>query len=437
MTKLLKGNLVCEWDLFFDTLAKVFGNCTKNNFQNIPYLLQVIGYAIVFNKRLNSGHLLWEIVARRVFNARKEFDHGRKIKCFYPRFLSLVLNSLHSNEHQELFRNGRFLISPTTDKKFFQRLETSFRYINVPVLISNYMTNFINLPSFEPPVPEQRIVPSAGTEEVIQPQVRTSIPGSSGTVSETQEVDRADQEFVEPQTLSPIIEPNTESNPNQPEPYIYTRNRNSSDEETMSDPAALSPPPKKRRTYREISVSPSVSSQQDMDFEMANTQSLETSSQQGESIEVRHRAMEFCTESSTLPLLIMGENITLDATQDTLLGEHLGHETVPTIVTIEVPSQASEGKSDSSPTQIESFSPLPEGTALAPLRDFPLAIFTGESGRQPNESNTEAIQFQIQSDLDFIRDWELRTPIAPPLTSLEGARVIFLQVHQLQIWIDS
>ncbi|KAK1394679.1 hypothetical protein POM88_013735 [Heracleum sosnowskyi] len=272
---------------------------------------------------------------------------------------------------EELTRNGRFFISPNTDKKFFQRLETSFRYSNVPVLISNYMTNFINLPSFEPPVPEQRIVTSAGTEEVIQPQVRTSIPGSSGTVSETQEVDRADQEFVEPQTLSPVIEPNTESYPNQPEPYLYTRNRNSSDEETMSDPAALSPPPKKRRTYREISVSPSVSSQQDMDFEIANTQSLETSSQQ------------------------------------------------------EVLSQASEGKSDSSPTQIESFSPLPEGTSLAPVRDFPLAVFTGESGRQPNESNTEAIQFQIQSDLDFIGDWELQTPIAPPLTSLEGARVIF------------
>ncbi|KAK1388074.1 hypothetical protein POM88_016252 [Heracleum sosnowskyi] len=288
------------------------------------------------------------------------------------------------------------------------------------------MTNFINLPSFEPPVPEQRIVTSAGTEEVIQPQVRISIPGSSGTVSETQEVDRANQEFVEPQTLSPVIEPNTESYPNQPEPYLYTRNRNSSDEETMSDPAALSPPPKKRRTYREISVSPSVSSQQDMDFEMANTQSLETSSQQGESIEVRHRAMSSCTESSTLPLLTMGENITLDATQDTLLGEHLGHETVPTIVTVEVPSQASEGKFDSLPTQIESFSPLPEGTSLAPLRDFPLAVFTGESGRQPIDSNTEAIQFQIPDDLlDFSRDWESRTPIAPPLASQEGARVIF------------
>ena len=28
--------------------------------------------------------------------------------------------------------------------------------------------------------------------------------------------------------------------------------------------------------------------------------------------------------------------------------------------------------------------------------------------------------------MDSVEDWELRTPIAPPLTSLEGARVIFI-----------
>ncbi|KAK1363598.1 hypothetical protein POM88_039159 [Heracleum sosnowskyi] len=163
-----------------------------------------------------------------------------------------------------------------------------------------------------------------------------------------------------------------------------------------------------------------------MDLEMAITQSLETSSQQGESIEIRHRVMATCTESSTLSLLTMEENIPIDDTRDTLLGEHLGYDTVPTIVTVEVPSQASEGKFDSLPNQIKSFSPLPEGTSLAPLRDFPLVVYTGESGSQPSESNTEAIQFQTQKDfLDFTRDSELRTLIAPPLTSLEGTRVIF------------
>ena len=158
---------------------------------------------------------------------------------------------------------------------------------------------------------------------------------------------------------------------------------------------------------------------------MADEQLLETSSQQDESIEIRHRAMTSCTESSTLPLLTMGEDIQIDVDQDTISGEHLGMVTVPTIVTVEEPSQAVEGKYDSQPLLIESFSPLPEGTSLSPLRYFPLAALTGESGRQLDQSITEAIRVSIPNDpIDLIRDRDLRIPIAPPLTSLEGSRVI-------------
>jgi hypothetical protein len=60
------------------------------------------------------------------------------------------------------------------------------------------------------------------------------------------------------------------------------------------------------------------------------------------------------------------------------------------------------------------------------LRDFPLADLSGESGRQLGQSITEAIQISNPSDLiDMIEDRDLRTPIAPPLTSLEEARVSF------------
>ena len=61
--------------------------------------------------------------------------------------------------------------------------------------------------------------------------------------------------------------------------------------------------------------------------------------------------MTHCTKSSTLPLLTMGENIQLYETHDTLAGEHKLIEmvTVPTIVTVEEPSQASKGKFDSLP----------------------------------------------------------------------------------------
>ena len=43
---------------------------------------------------------------------------------------------------------------------------------------------------------------------------------------------------------------------------------------------------------------------------------------------------------------------------------------------------------------------------------------------------SEEIQTLNQNDcINTTEDWELRTPIAPPMTSLEGAKVILLQVH--------
>ena len=65
-----------------------------------------------------------------------------------------------------------------------------------------------------------------------------------------------------------------------------------------------------------------------------------------------------------LPLLTMGENIRIEEIQDTLSGEHGMLVTVPTIVTVEEPSQASEGKSDSLSIKSGSLSPLSEGTSL-------------------------------------------------------------------------
>ena len=72
-----------------------------------------------------------------------------------------------------------------------------------------------------------------------------------------------------------------------------------------------------------------------------------------------------------------------------------------------------------------SFSPLPEGTSLAPLRDFSLADLSGESGRQLTEFTSEQIQTSNPNKfVDLVEDWDLQTPIAPPLTSLEGSRKI-------------
>ncbi|KAK1364987.1 hypothetical protein POM88_040548 [Heracleum sosnowskyi] len=262
LPKLSNANLVCEWDILFDTLAKVFSNCTKSNFQNIPSLLQYIVYDIVFNVRLNIGHLIWSLIVRRVSNVMIDHDSGRKVRCFYPRFLTILINHVLSDAHKELFLNAVYVPSPTTASKFFQRLHTSQKLNMTPAVVSPFMAQFFNLPTFEPFVPDQQLVIAAGTSEELPIQVIHPISGSSGTFDETQVVDRTDQEVVEPQSLTQVREPNTVSNPltSQPKTTYLIRQRSSS-EQTLSAPTSLSPPLKKRKTYRETSVSPSMSSQ--------------------------------------------------------------------------------------------------------------------------------------------------------------------------------
>ena len=77
------------------------------------------------------------------------------------------------------------------------------------------------------------------------------------------------------------------------------------------EPTAL-PPQKKSKTYTEATVSPSVSSQQDMDYEMANEQYLGSFSQQDDHIEIRHRTTAPVKESHTLALLQIPHDILVE-----------------------------------------------------------------------------------------------------------------------------
>ena len=130
---------------------------------------------------------------------------------------------------------------------------------------------------------------------------------------------------------------------------------------SMSEPTTL-PPIKKRKTLRETTVSPSLSSPQDMDFEMVSEKYLGSLSQQDDPIEICHRAMAPCTESHTLTLFQVPYDILIEEIQDTVSREEFQLVIVPNIVTVDEPSHASEGKYDPMPLLQGPFSPLPEGT---------------------------------------------------------------------------
>ena len=118
LTKISKSNLVNEWDCFFDTLAKVFSNFTKTSFHNISSLLQYIDFTVANNQRINLAQLIWSLMVKRINTTKKDHGLGSKVQCYYPRFLTLILNYLLTPEHKALFDNSAFEIPLTTHKSF-------------------------------------------------------------------------------------------------------------------------------------------------------------------------------------------------------------------------------------------------------------------------------------------------------------------------------
>ena len=125
MTRLSKLNLVTKWDCYFDSMAKAVANCTKTSFHNIPSQLMYIGYAVAHNLRINFAQLICTPMVRRLIAAKRDLALGNKISCYYPKFLTLILNHILSPQDKAIFDNGLFEVSQITHKKSYTRLNTS------------------------------------------------------------------------------------------------------------------------------------------------------------------------------------------------------------------------------------------------------------------------------------------------------------------------
>ena len=187
LTKLSKSLLVDEWSCFFDTLIKVFANCTKTSFTNIPSFLYYISFAAANNQRINFAKLIWRVMVRRIIASKRDFGLGNKVSCYYPRFFSIILNHIISSEHVRSFNNSAFEVAQTTTKKFYTRLATSLKFTNVPVVVTPYLSNYIHLPVIQT---QTHTVPQPPADQSTQAgvstplQVISSISGSSQAESQ-------------------------------------------------------------------------------------------------------------------------------------------------------------------------------------------------------------------------------------------------------------
>ena len=111
---------------------------------------------------------------------------GNKVSCYYPRFLSMILHHVLSPEHMALFNNSPIEVAQTTTKKFYTRLATSLKFTNVPVVVTPYLSNYIQLPVIQtqPPVHQPPVDQSTQARVSTPLQVNPPVSGASEVQSQ-------------------------------------------------------------------------------------------------------------------------------------------------------------------------------------------------------------------------------------------------------------
>ena len=69
------------------------------------------------------------------------------------------------------FDNNPFEVSQTTHKKFYTRLHTIYKFTEIPVVITPYTFNFINIPTIQAP-PVQPVPPVQPEQPLVDPSTQ-------------------------------------------------------------------------------------------------------------------------------------------------------------------------------------------------------------------------------------------------------------------------
>ena len=140
-----KGNLKAEWDMFFDTLAKVFAPTTRKNFGNISSMLQIFGFCAVYNRRINFGKILLREIIRKMGSVTQRSIHSNaKVECYYPRFLMLFLNDKMNEADKNLYVNSLVVPILKTCTKIQTRLVKQKKHETVPLIVTPFMLEQFN-----------------------------------------------------------------------------------------------------------------------------------------------------------------------------------------------------------------------------------------------------------------------------------------------------
>ncbi|KAL1805072.1 hypothetical protein ACET3Z_028140 [Daucus carota] len=145
LSKMTKGKLKPEWEIFFDTLAKVFSPTDRRNFHNISNILQVFGVCIAFNRQIDFGTtILKEILRKMGPLGSRNVETNDKVECFYPRFLMLLLNDKMTEADKNFYFNAERLNVKQTSLKLINKLAKGNKYNGVPLIVTPFMSESFN-----------------------------------------------------------------------------------------------------------------------------------------------------------------------------------------------------------------------------------------------------------------------------------------------------
>ena len=246
LPKMSKGHLKPEWEIFFDTLAKVFSPTDRRNFHNISNILQVFGLCIAYNRPIDFGKIILKEILRKMGPLMsRSVENNDKVECFYPRFLMLLLNDKMTEADKNFYFNSERALVKKASTKLVNKLAKSKKHLSVPLVVTPFMSEMFNAPlaplqfNVAQPEPLQQQQPQQQQQQplqqLFQPQQQHS-PQPSPQQSPTQSPIHHQQEFhsVEDEPLQYNF---FENHPSSSEPIIpLTQTQYSPQTQSTSQP---------------------------------------------------------------------------------------------------------------------------------------------------------------------------------------------------------
>ncbi|KAK1360967.1 hypothetical protein POM88_045441 [Heracleum sosnowskyi] len=407
----LKHYLPKAWNFFFHTLIHVF-TAKLTNLHGIPLFLQNIGFAIANNRHINIGRLLIDQVILCMGPLDERTSITDDVLCFYPRFLQLILNDILTDDERETFAEEETMECMKMKSNAITSLIRKNNYLpGVPTVLTDYLRT-VPLPLLPPGeqviegnIPQPELAPEPQPMDV-DPEPSVAIP---------------DQEVANPQPPTTVEEPLEEPNetinepPSPPIPNIQTSVSVEGDsaltaphKEIHPSTTAL-PTSKRRRTETEATVDTlfQTSKAPFIDFSDADWATLTKAISEP----IAQSSKEELTEATGVLTILRSGSLVEDGTYldpagkgsnvgaDRQLGDN---ESITIEESTEVKSSQTIWEDSGALLLIEPVSNPLEIQTLDPSKDI---------------SSTDDQQ------LGLSKDGDLRSPIAPPVTSLRTVTV--------------